>query len=169
MNWRSPLLIIAPVSVRLGHWSGGHVGEVFAGILSHPGREKIPFGCSKISQSLKLQRRKTSCERREEEVKTKHWRIQSSDLIFSSSCCWKWRIPTVESTKTLEAWSLHCGVGVGGVCWGLKFMNTRKIWLITSKFEKYWLGQSDLQSCLAMWRIEHHCSKMFFLVKRSGG
>lgn len=108
-------------------------------------------------------------ERREEEVKTKHWCIQSSDLILSSSCCWKWRIPTVESSKSLEAWSLHCGVGVGGVCWGLKFMNTRKIWLITSKFEKYWLGQSDLQSCLAMWRIEHHCSKMFFLVKRSGG
>lgn len=30
-NWRSPLLIIAPVSVWLGHWRSGHVGEVLEG------------------------------------------------------------------------------------------------------------------------------------------
>lgn len=111
----------------LGHWRGGHVGEVFAGILPHPGREKIPFGCSKISQSLKLQRRKTSCATSNNHRKIEYSRVtggRSEDKTLTHPKFWPYFFKLV----LMEMENPHCGViqepgilksslwgGVGGV------------------------------------------------------
>lgn len=65
-----------------------------------------------------------------------HWRTQCTDLIASTLCWWKWRIPSVGSSRSLEGWSSRCG----GACWGLKLSNTGE--KFTSQFLQTWAEQS---------------------------
>lgn len=159
----------------LGHLSGGHVGEALQELLliPRPGTENRLCSCSKISPSygsLKSQRQKQAAlrttiigwlniqERQEGRNGDKTLTNSCTDLMVSSLCWWKWRIPNVELSRSLEGWSLHCG----GVCWGLMFINTGE--KLTSQFLQTGemlhglnraIKQQLKETCLAMWTIKH--------------